>query len=113
MSDAAHPPWLPEDWFMPSPGTRLRQIVDSGPFVAQHREALGAGAARLTRHRRPRETSFTVVGYEERPEIGMSCHVVHLRDDGDGRRYIVECGLMGPGLPRDTFAEASEDPRSP
>ncbi len=106
LSSPAGTPWLPEDWFMPEPGTRLRQIVASGAFVVQRREGLGAGAARLTRHTEAILTTFTLVRYEERPEIGMSCHVVHLLDDADGGEYIVECGLMGPGLPRDAFEVA-------
>jgi len=96
-------PWLPDDWFMPEPGTRLRQVVLSGAFVAQRRETLGAGSARLTRHLQATATTFTLVRYEERGEIGLSCNVVHLRDEADGDLYIVECGLMGPGLPQDSF----------
>jgi hypothetical protein len=102
-------PWLPDDWFMPAAGTRLRQIVAGGAFVVQRRELLGSGSARLTRHTEATATTFTLVRYEERAEIGMSCHVVHLRDDADGDQYVVECGLMGPGLPRDAFEPAPDD----
>lgn len=103
MDTSEQTPWLPDDWFMPRAGTRLRQTVVSGAFVAQRREALGGGSARLSRHARATATTFTLIRYEERAEIGLSCHVVHLRDEADGDLYIVECGLMGPGLPRDSF----------
>lgn len=91
-------------WIVPPPGTRVRQTVASGPFVVQHREDLGGGACRLTRHRAAAETSFVVVGYSERSEIGLPCHVVHLRDLRDGREYVVDTGLCGPGLPADAFS---------
>jgi len=99
-------PWLPDDWFMPEPGTRLRQISATGAFVVQQREVLEAGATRLTRHTMATATTFVLIRYEERAETGLSCHVVHLRDDADGMAYIVECGIMGPGLPTDTFEVA-------
>jgi hypothetical protein len=87
----------------PEPGVRVRQIVAVGPFVVQHREDLGLGACRLTRHRKAHETVFRVLGYSLRSEIGLPCHVVHLRDEADGRDYVVDTGLCGPGLPEDAF----------
>ncbi len=97
-------------WIVPPPGTRVRQTVVAGPFVVQHREDLGGGACRLTRHRTAAETSFVVVGYSERSEIGLPCHVVHLHDVRDGREYVVDTALCGPGLPANAF---SPDPTSP
>ncbi len=94
---------LDHDWLRPEPGTRIRQTVPHGPFVAQHRHDLGLGACRLTRHRGAVETEFTLLGYSERSEIGLPCHVVHLRDESDGREYVVDTGLAGPGLPPDAF----------
>jgi hypothetical protein len=99
---------LPEGWVMPPPGSRVRQTVPGGAFVAQVREDLGAGSCRLTGHPDPMGTVFAIVGYEERAEIGMACHVVLLRDERDGREYVVECGIMGPGLPADAFAPVDE-----
>lgn len=94
---------LHEDWARPEPGTRVRQTIVHGPFVVQHREDLGLGAVRLTRHRGAVETTFVLIGYSERSEIGLPCHVVHLRDERDGREYVVDTGLAGPGLPLDAF----------
>jgi hypothetical protein len=74
----------------------------------QLREDMGMGSARLTRHRRAHETTFIVLGYAERSEIGLPCFVVRLEDERDGRPYVVDTGLMGPGLPADHFAV--EDP---
>jgi hypothetical protein len=94
---------LHEGWVRPEPGVRVRQIIVHGPFVVQHREDLGMGAVRLTRHRGAVETTFVLLGYSERSEIGLPCHVVHLRDERDGREYVVDTGLAGPGLPLDAF----------
>ena len=90
-------------WLIPEPGARVRQIVVWGPFVVQYREDLGLGACRLTRHRRAVSTSFVVLGYSQRSEIGLPCHVVHLRDEADDREYVLDTGLCGPGLPGDAF----------
>lgn len=90
-------------WIVPDPGERVRQTVASGPFVVQHRFDLGLGACRLVRHRGAVETTFVVVGYSQRSEIGLPCHVVHLIDEGDEREYVVDTGLCGPGLPADAF----------
>lgn len=100
-------------WMMPPPGTRVRQIVASGPFVVQRREDLGAGGCRLTSHPAPRRTEFEILEYSQRGETGLSCNVVVLRDLADDARYVVECGLMGPGLPGDAFVSAGEDPAGP
>ena len=94
---------LDHDWLRPEPGTRVRQTVPHGPFVVQHRHDLGLGACRLTRHRGAVETEFTLLGYSQRSEIGLPCHVVHLRDESDGREYVVDTGLAGPGLPPSAF----------
>jgi hypothetical protein len=96
---------LGEGWLLPEPGDRIRQTVAHGPFVVQHREDLGSGACVLTRHRGAFATTFVVLGYSERSEIGLPCHVVHLRDERDGREYVVDTGLAGPGLPADSFRE--------
>ncbi len=90
-------------WIVPPPGTRIVQTVVIGPFVVQHREDLGMGACRLTRHRTAHETTFVVIAYSERSEIGLPCHVVHLRDEADDREYVLDTGLAGPGLPTDSF----------
>lgn len=90
-------------WLRPEVGGRVRQIVTHGPFVVQLREDLGLGGCRLTAHRTATATTFTVVAYAERSEIGLPCFVLHLRDDADGRRYVVDTGLCGPGLPPDAF----------
>ena len=90
-------------WIRPEPGARVRQTVPTGPFVVQRREDLGGGGARLTRHRGAHATTFTVLGYSLRSEIGLPCHVVHLRDEADGADYVVDTGLCGPGLPGDAF----------
>jgi hypothetical protein len=92
------------EWILPEAGARVRQVVTHGPFVVQHREDLGAGACRLTRHRTAHVTTFVVEGYSLRSEIGLPCHVVHLRDEADGASYVVDTGLCGPGLPADAFA---------
>jgi hypothetical protein len=90
-------------WVVPDPGVRVRQTVATGPFVVQHRLDLGMGSCRLTRHRGAVETTFVVLGYSERSEIGLPCHVVHLRDERDGGEYVVDTGLCGPGLPIAAF----------
>lgn len=89
---------------MPPPGTLVRQTVERGTFVVQRREDMGFGGVRLTRHPAPTATVFEVLAYTERPEIGMSCHVVIVRDTDDDEEYVVDCGLMGPGLPEASFA---------
>ena len=95
-----------DGWLRPSPGERVLQTVVSGPFVVQHREGLGLGACRLTRHRGAAATSFVVLGYSQRSEVGLPCHVGHLRDEADGAEYVVDTGLCGPGLPADAFRVA-------
>jgi len=97
---------------MPPPGARVRQTVPSGPFVVQRREDLGLGACRLTRHPGATGTTFVVTAYAQRSEIGLPCHVVHVRDERDGRPYVVDTGLMGPGLPLEAF-ELVEAPGQP
>jgi hypothetical protein len=91
------------DWLRPDVGARVRQTVVAGPFVVQRREDLGLGACRLTRHREATLTTFTVVAYAERSEIGLPCFVIHLSDDRDEAPYVVDTGLCGPGLPPDAF----------
>ena len=104
---ASAPPRVSDEgWLRPSPGERVLQTVVSGPFVVQHREDLGLGACRLTRHRGAAATSFVVLGYSQRSEVGLPCHVVHLRDEADGAEYVVDTGLCGPGLPADAFRVA-------
>ncbi len=90
-------------WLRPEIGERIRQTRVHGPFVVQRRDELGLGAARLTRHRGATTTTFTVLAYAERSEIGLPCFVVHVRDDRTGHRYVVDTGLCGPGLPPDMF----------
>ncbi|WP_217914200.1 hypothetical protein [Miltoncostaea marina] len=90
-------------WLRPEVGARVLQLVEVGPFVVQHREDLGFGGCRLTRHRGATTTVFEVVAYAERSEIGLSCHVVHLRDERDGREYVLDTGICGPGMPADAF----------
>ena len=51
-----------------------------------------------------------MLGYSQRSEIGLPCHVVHLRDEADGREYVVDTGLFGPGLPGDAFVVSSSSP---
>jgi hypothetical protein len=91
------------EWLLPDPGAVIRQTVVHGPFVVQHREDLGLGACRLIRHRGASATSFELLGYSQRSEIGLPCHVVHLRDLADDREYVVDTGLAGPGLPAEAF----------
>lgn len=97
------------DWLRPPVGAHVRQTAPSGPFVVQRREDLGMGSCRLTRHRDPLGTRFEVLGYAERAETGFSCHVVLLEDLRDGAPYVVDTGIMGPGLPADTFAVEPAD----
>lgn len=98
---------LADGWLAPAPGALVRQVISYGPFVVQHRADLGMGGCLLTRHRGATETVFVLLGYSERSEIGLPCHVVHLRDERDGREYVVDTGLAGPGLPGDAFRELS------
>ncbi len=91
------------DWLRPEIGSRIVQVRTHGPFVVQRRDDLGLGGARSTRHRGATTTTFTVLDYAERSEIGLPSFVIHLRDDRTGIRYIVDTGLCGPGLPPDTF----------
>ena len=76
----------------------------TGGFIARRLLASGHRVRTLTGHPDPMGTVFAIAGYEERAEIGMACHVVLLRDERDGGEYVVECGIMGPGLPVDAFA---------
>jgi hypothetical protein len=99
------------EWITPEVGARVRQVVEYGPFVVQLREDLGMGACRLTRHRTAHLTTFVVEGYSVRSEIGLPCHVVHLRDEADDAAYVVDTGLCGPGLPTDAFTLASASRR--
>jgi hypothetical protein len=99
-----------DDWLRPPVGARVRQHRPHGPFVVQHREDLGLNACRLTRHRTATATTFTVLAYAERSEIGLPCFVLHLEDDRDGRRYVVDTGLCGPGLPPDMFSVVATFP---
>ena len=99
-----------DEWLRPAPGARVRQTVETGPFVVQRREDLGLGACRLTRHRAAVRTRFVLLGYSQRSEVGLPCHVVHLRDEADGREYVVDTGLCGPGLPADAFAVSAASP---
>lgn len=91
-------------WLMPPVGTVVRQLVPHGPFVVQRRHDMGHGGCMLTRHHDAPRTVFRITGYSERSEIGLSCHVVLLEDARDGEPYVVDTGLMGPGLPPDAFA---------
>lgn len=97
----------PGIWILPEVGARVRQLVATGPFVVQRREDLGMGACRLTRHRAAQATTFVVLGYSQRSEIGLPCHVVHLRDEADDAEYVVDTGLCGPGLPAEAFSSSS------
>lgn len=99
-----------DDWLRPPVGSVVRQVVAYGPFVVQHREDLGLGACRLLRHRTATDTTFVVLDYAERSEIGLPCFVVVLEDRATGRPYVVDTGLCGPGLPPDAFrvVEAAE-----
>jgi hypothetical protein len=99
-----------DGWLRPAPGARVRQTVETGPFVVQRREDLGLGACRLTRHREAVRTSFVLLGYSQRSEVGLPCHVVHLRDEADGREYVVDTGLCGPGLPAEAFEVSAASP---
>jgi hypothetical protein len=101
------------EWIHPDVGDRVRQLVPHGPFVVQRREDLGGGACRLTRHRTAHVTTFVVEGYSLRSEIGLPCHVVHLRDEADGASYVVDTGLCGPGLPADAFDASTSSSASP
>ncbi|HET6689770.1 MAG TPA: hypothetical protein VFG74_02795 [Miltoncostaeaceae bacterium] len=101
------------EWIHPDVGDRVRQLVPHGPFVVQRREDLGGGACRLTRHRTADATTFVVEGYSLRSEIGLPCHVVHLRDEADGASYVVDTGLCGPGLPAEAFTASSASPSPP
>lgn len=110
----ARPSMTPfDDWLRPEIGERVRQHWPHGPFVVQHREDLGLDACRLTRHRTATQTTFTVLAYAERSEIGLPCFVIHLEDDRDGRRYVVDTGLCGPGLPPDMFSVLPTPPDEP
>jgi hypothetical protein len=91
-------------WLMPEPGARVRQTRPHGPFVVQRRDVLGYEGVLLTRHPDPTSTEFVVLRYEERSEIGLPCFVTHLEDERDSAAYVVDTGIMGPGLPADTFA---------
>jgi hypothetical protein len=99
-----------DGWLRPAAGARVRQVVEAGPFVVQHRLDLGLGACLLTRHRGATATAFVVLGYSQRSEIGLPCHVVHLRDEADGGEYVVDTGLFGPGLPADGFVVSPSTP---
>lgn len=92
-----------EHWVLPLPGARVRQIRPHGPFVVQRRQILECGGAYLTRHPDPVSTAFVVRRLEERSEIGLPCFVIHLDDERDNAPYVVDTGIMGPGLPTDTF----------
>jgi hypothetical protein len=94
----------PVPWLFPPPGARVRQTVENGPFVISLREDMGMGGCRLTRHRGATSTTFVVVRYAERSEVGLPCHVVHLEDERDGAPYVLDSALMGPGFPPDAFA---------
>ena len=94
-------PWLPDGWFYPEPDARVRQTVERGPFLAQMRRPDAGGPA--TRHPNPRETVFVVSSYEQRHEEGLPAHLVVLRDEADDAEYVVDCGILGPGLPGDAF----------
>ena len=96
-----------ENWIQPDVGVRVRQVVVTGPFVVQRREDLGGGAVARQPARPAHETTFVVEGYALRSEIGLPCHVVHLRDEADGASYVVDTGLCGPGLPADAFTSSS------
>ena len=96
------------DWLRPEIGSRVRQTRRHGPFVVQRRDDLGLGGCKLTRHRGAITTTFTIVEYSERSEIGLPCFVIHVLDDRDGQRYVVDTGLCGPGLPPDTFRLINE-----
>lgn len=102
-----------DGWMLPPPGTLVRQTIERGAFVVQRREDMGWGGVRLIRHAAATATIFEVLAYTERPEIGMSCHVVILRDTADDAEYVVDCGLMGPGLPEDSFAPVARRKRKP
>ena len=95
---------------MVGPGDRIRQRQLHGPFVVQAREELGYGGRLLTRHRRATQTTFLVTRIEERSEVGLSCQVIHLEDERDGRSYVIDTGLMGPGIPTSGFEPLSEAP---
>ncbi len=96
-------PRLADPWVLVGPGDRLRQRTPQGPFVVQRRDELGFGGCLLTRHRTATLTTFVVLRIEERSEVGLTCQVFHLEDEHDGARYVIDTGLMGPGLPTSAF----------
>jgi hypothetical protein len=97
-----------QNWILPQPGARVRQIRAHAPFVVQRRQILECGGAFLTRHPDATSTEFVVRRLEERSEIGLPCFVIHLDDQRDSAPYIVDTGLMGPGLPTDTFTVVTD-----
>ena len=103
-------PRLPDTWFLVDPGDRIRQRQVHGPFLVQRREELDFGGRFLTRHRGATETTFLVTRIEERSEVGLSCQVIHLEDERDGGCYVIDTGLMGPGIPSSGFEPASGAP---
>ena len=93
--------WLPNGWFFPEPAARVRQTVEKGPFLAPERRPEAGGPA--TRHPDPASATFVVHAYEQRQEEGLPAHLVVLRDEADDAEYVVDCGILGPGLPGDAF----------
>lgn len=94
---------LSEQWILPEPGVRVRQTRAYAPFVVQRRQIMECGGAYLTRHPDATSTAFVVRRLEERSEVGLPCFVIHLDDERDQAPYVVDTGMMGPGLPTDTF----------
>ena len=82
---------------------RLEQHQRHAPFVVQRRDDLGLGSCLLTSHADPTRTTFTVVAIQDRGEMGFTCQVVRVSDDRDGVEYVIDTGIMGPGLPGDVF----------
>ena len=96
----------------PIPGRACARRSRAGPSSCSTATTWGsAPAASPGTAARSRPSSRCWSPTRSAPRSAFRAHVVHLRDERDGREYVVDTGLAGPGLPPSAFIVHPPDPQ--